>query len=176
MVIVEKMPLKDGLIGFGARSEQGSEILFGFMDEEEKIIIEPIYQCVWSFIKGLAKVRLGNKWGYINRANKPVIPIIYDSTENQPDDELLKVCLNGSWGFVDWDNNIIIDLEYDWISNFNNGLAVVKINELYGAIDQFNNVKIPITFEHLNPFASQHSMAVFNGKRVYVSIEGNIIE
>lgn len=36
------------------------------------------YDFVGDFSEGLARVRRGSKWGYINEAGEEVIPLIYD--------------------------------------------------------------------------------------------------
>lgn len=38
----------------------------------------PAYDFVGEFSEGLARVRRGNKWGYINEEGKEIIPLIYD--------------------------------------------------------------------------------------------------
>ncbi len=38
----------------------------------------PAYDFVGEFSEGLARVRRGNKWGYINEEGEEIIPLIYD--------------------------------------------------------------------------------------------------
>lgn len=38
----------------------------------------PAYDFVGDFSEGLARVRRGSKWGYINEAGEEIIPLIYD--------------------------------------------------------------------------------------------------
>ena len=176
MVIVEKMPLNEGLRGFAIKKYPNSnKLIYGYLDINDRIIIEAKYDCIWNFINGLAKVKLGSRWGFINKKDSPVIPIIYDSIENLGYHDMVKVCLNNQWGFVDWQNQIIIETMYDWISNFQCGLAVIKSSGKYGAID-FNNVlKIPLIFDHINPFTENYAQAKYNGETVRIDIEGNIV-
>jgi hypothetical protein len=53
----------------------------GYINKESEIVIEPQYSFNLSgdFFNGIALVKKDNKYGYINKNNKIVIPIIYDN-------------------------------------------------------------------------------------------------
>jgi len=174
------MPLSEGMIGFGTRKypelEDNTELIYGYLNSKMKVAIPPKFDCIWNFINGLAKVKLNKKWGFINQDDFQVIPIIYDATENLPGHEMLKVCLSNQWGFVDWQNQPIIEPAYDWISNFHNGLAIVKRSDKYGAIDLENQLRIPLKFEHLNPFFGSLTQGILNGGTVFVDLKGTIVD
>jgi hypothetical protein len=57
--------------------------LYGFMDKEGKIVIEPKYYSCGAFSEGLAPVTLDkSKWGYINKQGQIVIDLQFDSAES----------------------------------------------------------------------------------------------
>lgn len=62
----------DGLVAY-----QGDNGLWGYVDLEGNIVIEPQYQQAKSFSNGLAAVCMNNKWGYINKNNYLVIDYQY---------------------------------------------------------------------------------------------------
>ena len=54
--------------------------LWGFADVSGEIMIEPKYQAAKSFRNGLAAVRIGSLWGFINQDDELVIPCQYYDT------------------------------------------------------------------------------------------------
>ncbi|HPC99873.1 MAG TPA: WG repeat-containing protein [Acetivibrio sp.] len=52
--------------------------LWGFVDINGEMIIEPRYQAARPFSNGLAAVKIDDKWGYITIDSQVVIPAIYD--------------------------------------------------------------------------------------------------
>lgn len=62
----------DGIVAF-----QGDNGLWGFVDLEGNIVIEPQYELAKSFANGVAAVCAGGKWGYINKQNEIVVDCIY---------------------------------------------------------------------------------------------------
>lgn len=51
--------------------------LWGYVDGEGNVVIEPQYKEAKSFSNGLAAVQIDGKWGFINKENKVVIPCEY---------------------------------------------------------------------------------------------------
>lgn len=74
----------------------------GFIDENGKEVIPPIYDVAYYFEDGLAEVKLNGKWGMINKNGQVVISIKYDEIENKLEvPELIEVKINGRKGYVD---------------------------------------------------------------------------
>lgn len=61
------IPTEDGLYAF---SQDG---LWGFVDSEGKVVIEPSYEAARSFSNGLAAVRQNGEWGFITPQDELVI-------------------------------------------------------------------------------------------------------
>ena len=52
-------------------------------------------------IATLIPYRKGDKWGYIDKKGKIVIPIQYDDAWPFSDNGLARVKVNGKWGYID---------------------------------------------------------------------------
>ena len=69
-----------------------------------RLKIQPItftqYKNIGDFSEGLARVKLNDKWGFIDKTGKEVVPPKYDETGNFHEG-LAKVKLNGKYGFID---------------------------------------------------------------------------
>jgi len=52
---------------------------FGFLDDNDTIVIPPEYEDGRKFSEGLAAVKKNEKWGFIDTSGSTVIPFIYES-------------------------------------------------------------------------------------------------
>ena len=93
----------------------------------DKRIQVPTTDIIKSNVKGLFRVKLDGKYGFVDSTMTVVIPCLYD---NMLDfcDMLCGVLVDGKWGFIDTDGKMVIDPKYDWVSSFNEGKAAVVYN------------------------------------------------
>lgn len=73
----QKFEAADPFNGSGYAAVQ-IEGLWGFVDTEGKVVIDPEYEEAKSFSNGYAAVKKGNAWGYIDIDNKLVIPAQFE--------------------------------------------------------------------------------------------------
>jgi len=108
---------------------------------------------VGDFVDGLAIVKINNKLGYINKAGKEVIPVIYDGVGGFHDGLVrvtvdTKMTTRGIWyKYLDKNGNQPFPETFAIAGDFNNGIAIVgKCKEGYGCanpkyyIDKKGNV------------------------------------
>ncbi|WP_170311512.1 WG repeat-containing protein [Vallitalea okinawensis] len=108
----------------------------GFIDITGKVISEPQWDGTYGFYEGLAAVRYGEKWGYMDwyewrEANPNSIPPGAPS----PGEPIQVLEVEGKWGFIDMNGNLITEIEYDDVENFHNGRAIVIKDGIWGFID-----------------------------------------
>ncbi|MEI6754067.1 MAG: WG repeat-containing protein [Paludibacter sp.] len=125
---------------------------FGYINEKGNLKIKMQYDKAFDFNEKRARVELNGKIGFINRKNKRVIPIEYDTAAIQFKNGLLRVSKHEKHGFVNINNREIIRLKYDRTINFNQGLAGVSIAKKWGFIDLFDNQIIPLKYEDCRSF------------------------
>ncbi|HEB9287767.1 TPA: WG repeat-containing protein [Campylobacter coli] len=113
---------------------------WGFIDKNGKFVIEPkfddvcftietrfensyiqnkffklaIYKniCDWSFNKGMTRVKLNGKWGFIDRNGEFTTKHEFNSVD---DENLTKFEMNGKWGFIDRNGEFAIKPIFDTI-------------------------------------------------------------
>jgi hypothetical protein len=101
---------------------------WGFKDRRtDKWVIEPKYDSAHYFSEGLVRVKLNDKWGYIDKTGKWIIEPKYDNAGDFSEG-LAAVKLNGKWGFIDRTGKTIIELKYDSVDFFIKGQAEVRLN------------------------------------------------
>ena len=100
------------------------------------MIIQTEYSKAQSFSEGLAgvgkSVDNSEKYGFIDRTGKLVIPLQYDSIGVFPEG-LAAVKSDGKVGFVDKTGKVVIPLKYEdsflYVLKFKNGIVKVKLGD-----------------------------------------------
>ena len=86
---------------------------------------------------GLFGVQLDDKWGFIDKSGKEVIPCKYDVIEGF-DEGLARVLRDDKFGFIDKSGKEVIPCKYDKIFHsepgyFSEGLAKVRLDDFHMA-------------------------------------------
>ena len=129
------------------------------------------YDKMYSFSEGLAKVKLNDKWGFIDKTGREVIPCKYDWI-NLFLKGLAKVCLNWKWGFVDTTGREVIPCKYDYALNFKDGLAKVELNAKMGIIDKTGREIYPCKYDSIWDFEEGLSKVRINDKWGFIDKTG----
>lgn len=80
------------------------------------------------FHEDLAAVEINNKYGFVNRSGKLIIPVKYENATIFSEG-LCGVKWNGKWGFINQRGEVIIPNKYQTIRPFKDGLAAVYAKE-----------------------------------------------
>jgi hypothetical protein len=126
--------------------------------------------------KTLFPVEKDDKWGFIDRTGRIVVPLQFDSV-NDFHEGLALVTARGEKLFIDAGGRVIITPQFDIVDNFSEGLAAVNIGETripnlglisnpgkWGYIDKTGKLVIPLKFTHAEDF-SEGLAAVRDGDR-----------
>lgn len=145
-------------------SHQGKILnLWGFVNMEGKIIVEPQFVHAESFSEGYAAVLDTNfVWHYIDKHGKIVLGGFEDAESVK--EGTMTVKKDGKWGIITPKNETVIPFEYENIMGFSEGIALVCKNKLWGAVDKKGKVVIPIQYESIKP-CSEGKIAVKQHKK-----------
>lgn len=81
---------------------------FGFITGNGKIAIPNIYSDAREFSEGLAAVKLGSKWGYINTRGKIIIEPRFHQAENfEKRRARIQLEDGGGWGYINRKGRLI---------------------------------------------------------------------
>ena len=125
------------------------------------------YNMMYRFSEGLAKVKLNDKWGFINKDGREVIPCKYDWV-NLFLKGLAKVKLNRKYGYIDRTGREVIPCKYDGINAFSEGLAKVELNDKYGYIDRTGREVIPCKYDGIGDFVEGLALVILNWKLGFI--------
>jgi hypothetical protein len=104
----------------------------GYINKEGEIVIPTQFDNVYHFTEGLAAVKIKEKWGYINKKGKIVISPRFDKAYSYGEFDLAVVRIDSKYGYIDKTGKIIIPAKFDGAFCFSDGLAIVKINSIFG--------------------------------------------
>ena len=127
--------------------------LFGSADlEQGRLLLPPVYQDAGPFREGLAVVRLGDRFGLIDRDGVWRIDCgRYDYVGPLSGGRAL-VRRDGLYGFIDRHGREAIAVRYPFACRFHEGRAVVRIGDKYGYIDTEGRQAIPPVFDRAYRF------------------------
>src|ERR1051325_6304352 len=98
----------------------------------------------------LFRVQRLDKWGYMTRAGRVVIPPQFRNAKDYFDG-LAAVQLGEKWGYIKESGEFAIPASFDAASNFKEDRASVTVNDLVGLIDRSGAFIVPPRFEEIRP-------------------------
>ena len=120
------------------------------------------------FIDGVAKVRKGTLWGFIDKENNEVIPCKYERIEAF-NNGIAKVRRNFKWGYIDNRGKEVIPCVYDEFESFINEAAKVKKDFKWGYINKDGKEIIPCIYDYICKFINNRSKVKRNNKFGYIN-------
>lgn len=141
--------------------------------------IEKIYEKydeMNEYYQGLALVKSGNKWGYIDKEGNVKVPIIYDAANNFGGEKIAKVKRDGLWGYVNINAKEVIPIEYEFCGEISNGIVAVGKKNKYGFINSKGKNICGLIYDRVEPFGKDGMAKVFKNNRYgYIDMTGNIV-
>jgi WG repeat protein len=82
-----------------------------------------------NFSEGLAPVRFGRRWGYVDGTGKPAIPNVYEGASDFSEGLAAVTAEGGRCGYVDRTGKLVIAAQFAACHPFSDGLARVDLSE-----------------------------------------------
>lgn len=126
------------------------------------------YDDVASFSEGLAAVKSGIKWGYMDAEGKVVVPLQWEAV-NSFSEGVAAVQVNSSTmpHIIDKSGQKLFDIPFGtkYIGPFSEGLAKVAQNNLGGYMDKTGKMVIPAKYLNLGDFKNGMAIVVNTANR-----------
>lgn len=148
--------------------------LWGLKNDKGDILSGAFYDNFYQFEEesNLAIVVKDEKFGFLNKSGKTVIPLIYDDAYDFKDGFAI-VKKDGKEGLINLKAELKIPFIYDEIREFDDCYSA-KLGEKYGIIDSEGNVKLALEFD--SEFEEQSWKKIYSvkengkgGRRIYTS-------
>jgi hypothetical protein len=122
--------------------------LWGFLDQNERIRIQPNFQSVQAFKDSVSLVCQEGKWGLINLEGNPALSCTYDRiTQSRYDKWILE---KGSWkGIASTKGKILLNTRYSDIIEPELDLVWVIRNGKAGLFNQKGLAIVPLEFSQI---------------------------
>ena len=86
-----------------------------------------IFENIYNFSDGLARIKQNGKYGYIDKSGKIVILPQFDETSDFSDG-MAVIKKNDKYGYIDKNGSIIIQPQFEYAAGFSESLAMIKQN------------------------------------------------
>ncbi|MFB6456252.1 WG repeat-containing protein [Chitinophaga sp. Hz27] len=121
----------------------------GFIDQQGKIIIPPVYAEADDFSEGLAAVRSDGYFGYIDPSGKMIISAAYDRAEAFHNGMAL-VYKGTQAQYINKQGKLVFTSSYAKVDRFKNGYAqITTTTQMMGVIDSIGHLVVDTIYNHL---------------------------
>lgn len=119
-----------------------------YFDSNGKIVLpfQNKYDSYGNFTEGLARVRINEKWGYINKVGQEIIKPQFHFAEEFSNNIAVVRNSDDKHGAIDKTGKLIIDYQFRILTNFENGYARFGDYKTYGLIDKSGKIVVPQEF------------------------------
>ena len=125
-----------GDLKYGLAMAINEDLNYGFVDENDNIIIDFNYQFARDFKDNIALIKRNNSFGFINTNGEEVIKPQFYWVDGFSEGLCAVKNYEQKFGFINMKGSIIIDYQFDHAYHFINGVAKVKVKKLWGLIDK----------------------------------------
>lgn len=110
-----------------------------FAAEVRTTVLEDGYSGHWCFFNGMASIRHGSQYNFVNHLGEVVSDTDFDSVDIFSDG-LAAVEIDGKWGYIDKTGQFVIEPMYDSAKTFYSNTSVVQSGDTYYIINQNNEI------------------------------------
>ena len=156
----------------------------GYINTKNEWVIPPTYQYAFAFQQGLARVKKGRNYMYINLKGEPVIQDFdnyviqnFDNYVIEPSDNTYIVGVRKECKYMVYDlNGNLLDTYDGFINNWSgNAIFGVKKGSKWGYIDGYGKVIVPFEYEEVNNFSEGLASVRKDGKWGYINLKNEVV-
>lgn len=148
---------------------------WGYIDPDNKWVIENQYDQAESFNYGLALVRKGDRWGYITTSGTVKIPLKFQEATSFANG-YAAVKQDDKWGIIDKNGNFTTPHRFDAIDILSEGYRAVRIDDNWGYADEKGNIVIEPKFVSASAFSDKMGTVVMkDGTPAAIDGSGSVV-
>lgn len=153
----------DTLNGWSLIRLDGMTGMWGYVSQDGKRAIRPIFNWADDFTDSMVLVRYQDHYTYVNQQGEQMrrirAPHAYAFSNG-----LAAVQRDDKWGYINHRGKWDIKPQFDWALPFSQNRAAVTIDNQYGFINTQGEIVIPSQYEDVKPFVNHLSIVGKNGK------------
>ena len=153
----------------------------GYINTKNEWVIPPTYLYAFAFRQGVARVKKGRNYMYINLKGEPVIQdfdnYVIQNYVIEPSDNTYIVGVRKECKYMVYDlNGNLLDTYDGFINNWSgNAIFGVKKGGKWGYIDGYGKVIIPLEYEEVRNFSEGLAAVRKDGKWGYINPKNEIV-
>ena len=128
-----------------------------------------------SFVNGYAGVKMGGKWGFINRKGEIVVKCVYDKIKDFSED-VVAVEKSEVWGVVDNKGMHVLNFWFAFIGPCRNGIIRARdANDEFFFYNKQGDRQMAESFKYARDFSDGMAAVKENGLWGYINTDGEMI-
>ena len=156
----------------------------GYINTKNEWVIPPTYLYAFAFRQGVARVKKGRNYMYINLKGEPVIQDFdnyviqnFDNYVIEPSDNTYIVGVRKECKYMVYDlNGNLLDTYDGFINNWSgNAIFGVKKGGKWGYIDGYGKVIIPLEYEEVGDFSEGLAAVRKDNKWGYINLKNEVV-
>lgn len=148
---------------------------FGIVDKEGKLKAVPMFDKIFPFKNGLARVMVNGKYGFIDSTNSFVVEPKYENA-NDYSEGLAAVQVNKKWGYLNTKGVEVILPTYQAVGNFKSGLSPVLKDGKIGYIQPNEKLVVAAIYAKGTEFVKNTAVVTSDkGKQGIIDTTGKVI-
>jgi hypothetical protein len=147
---------------------------WGYLNEEEEVVIQPTYDAAGRFNDGEAIVKQKEKYFLIDSSGNKVIDKEYQALYRDVYTGNILYMEDSLWGFMDGDGEILTEPLYDKVIESSDGIFVVKQNNKYGYVDSEGEKITDIKFDAAMPYSQELGVVKLDDKWGVLDTRGKV--
>lgn len=146
----------------------------GVLDVQGEWIVPFEYDFIGKFYEGVALVKDGENFSYIDDSGRLVISGDFQDARDFSE-SMAAVQSDNKWGYINLSGEMIIPYRYEECYPFSENLAAVKEDGRWGFIDKEGKLVIPNEYEEVRSFCEGFAAVKKNGKWYFINNEGDVV-
>lgn len=157
----------------------------GYLDDKWNVVIPPAFEAAGDFSQGLACVKKGGKWSFIDKQGKPAFAGEFDDAGAFSED-LAGVGIAAStnsansrrtvlWGCIDKTGKLVIQPQFDYVAPYAEGLARVVKGGKHGYMDKSGKLIVETKYDCGWEFSKGLARVTVGRKEGYVDRKGSVV-
>ncbi len=151
--------------------------LYGYCNEDGKVIVDCIYRTATNFNSAVAIVALDKQFGAIDIDGNELIPMQYDNLEYNEQSGVFVYCMAGKWGVLDSGGKPLTSKSYRWIGRFSDSFALFEgDNGKLGYLSDNGDESIEAQWDEGGDFTDGTAHVSKGSVRYVINKEGIVIK
>ena len=167
------IPMSNYSEGLASATDKNEQ--WGYIDRIGRVAIPFQFKYAGMFQDGIARVRLGDKFFFIDKTGSRVTPEFDGAFDFH--EELAAVIVDKGVGYIRRDGSFALPAQYRSASgiDFSEGVVAIRVNEKVGFMDRYGNVVIEPKYDDVYAFSDGLAPVRMGDKWGYVDHAGNVV-